>query len=223
MRVVLVSPEYAFNAGSICRVMANFGFSDLRIVDPKCDLSSVDAYRGAKHAKSVLEGAKIHATLEDACRGGGPVFGTTGILVRNKGTIRGTMPLSAFAAKYGKRKKITLVFGREGIGLSEREIDFCGGMVHVECSPAYPVMNVTHAAAVVMHSMYVAQERPSGGGEPPAADAEMRALFRVFGEISEKTRAKRSDVAFRRVCLRAKLNAFEARALLCALRKAASE
>ena len=58
-RIVLVEPQGALNVGSVARVMMNFGFNELFLVNPRCDLHSEDAFKMATHAKEILQKAKI--------------------------------------------------------------------------------------------------------------------------------------------------------------------
>ncbi|VVB97995.1 tRNA (cytidine(34)-2'-O)-methyltransferase [uncultured archaeon] len=215
IRVVLVEPAYSMNVGAICRAMKNFGYFELRIVNPKCGLRSVGAYKGAKHAKEILENAKTAGSLEEASRGCDLIIGTTGVKLRHKGTIRGVLPLRQFAKKSGyyKKRKLALVFGREGIGLSEDELNKCDLLINIETSPAYPVMNISHAAAVVLYSL---SQISGGQGEAPASGAELRALKRMFSGLSARFERKnmRAPVAFKRLISRAQINEQEAKALL---------
>ena len=57
--VVLVEPQGPLNIGSVCRAMMNFGFSDLRLVNPVADHLSEDARRMAVKAFSLLENARM--------------------------------------------------------------------------------------------------------------------------------------------------------------------
>lgn len=214
-RVVLVEPEYSSNVGAVCRVMKNFGLSELFVVNPKCEIRGTDAYKGAKHAKNVLESAKTVKKFGDAVRNCDSVIGTTGIKLRHKGTIRSAVGLREFAKKtdYYKDKKIALVFGREGTGLNEDELNGCDLLLHVEASPDYPVLNISHAAAIIFYSI----SRIEGGqAEKAPAKGELEALKRYFSGISKRfeRRNMRAPVAFRRIISRARINEQEAKALI---------
>lgn len=219
LRVVLVGPEYAMNIGYVCRLMKNFGFSELFLVNPKCDVRGIDAHKGAKHARGILLGARTVRSFRDAVKNCDEIIGTTGVKIRNKGTIRSAIGLREFAKMKGayKNKKIALVFGREGIGLKEDELNECDLLVHVEASADYPVLNISHAAAIILYSLSSA--KPSTG-EKPASGKETAALKSIFSEISSRfeRRNMRAPVAFRRVIARAGLNEHEAKALLNLLR-----
>ncbi len=195
--------------------MKNFGFSELVLVNPRCETRNVDAYKGAKHAKDILEKARVAASLDEAAEGCDIIVGTTGIRVRNKGTIRGVLPLRAFASKkkYYSGKSIALVFGREGIGLTEDELNKCDLLVHVETSPHYPVLNISHAAAIILHSISGFR---SCQKEKRASARELRALNMFMEKISSKFERKnlRAPVALKRVLSRAHANEHEVKALL---------
>lgn len=205
--VVLVGPEYDVNVGMAARVMKNFGFSGLRIVKPKCGLGP-DAVKYSKHAVGLLKKAKRFRTLGAAVKGCGFVVGTTGILKRNKGTIRSAVPLQEFCAGLGERggQRVALVFGREGIGLDEREISACDLLVHAEADAGYPVLNLSHAVAVVLYSVRAGLGKAGKVREERLSPSERRALTHMFNKMAARYRIRnpeRCKVAFARVLARA--------------------
>ena len=76
-RIVLVETQGALNVGSIARVMMNFGFNNLILVNPRCDPQSEDAFKMATHAKEILTNAKIVQSLENALQDCTRVVATT--------------------------------------------------------------------------------------------------------------------------------------------------
>ena len=58
-RIILVEPEYEINLGACARLMKNFDFPELWLVNPKADVKGKEAVKFAKHSKEVLENAKI--------------------------------------------------------------------------------------------------------------------------------------------------------------------
>ncbi|MBC2742930.1 MAG: RNA methyltransferase, partial [Desulfosarcina sp.] len=75
--IVLVEPQGPINVGSVCRSMMNFGFSDLRLVNPCSEYRSLDARRMALKAESILNNAPVFPTLEQALANCHLAFGTT--------------------------------------------------------------------------------------------------------------------------------------------------
>ena len=75
--VILVSTRNPLNIGAAARAMCNFGFADLRLVQPY-DLAFREA-RSAVGASSVLTDAKVFATVAEAVADCTLVIGTTAI------------------------------------------------------------------------------------------------------------------------------------------------
>ena len=77
IRFVLVAPRYGGNVGSAARVLKNFGFSRLELVEPREGADHEDAIRLAVDAADVLAAARTHATLDDALASASTVVGTS--------------------------------------------------------------------------------------------------------------------------------------------------
>ncbi len=73
--IVLVSPLYEGNVGFAARVMKNFGFTRLVLIDP-CTIGD-EALMRASHASDVLEQAE-RLTFEEVCSRSSIVIATTG-------------------------------------------------------------------------------------------------------------------------------------------------
>jgi tRNA/rRNA methyltransferase len=202
-RIVLVEPEYEMNIGAVARAMANFGFSDLAIVAPKCDPKGFDAIKFSKHARRLLESARTFKTLGEATRGCKLAVGTTGVIFRHwHSTIRSPISLEKFAEKARAQRegKIALIFGNEGVGLSEKDISGCDFLITIPASDAYPVLNLSHAVAIALYELSSLQPR----AYVPAGENEKEALIRAFGKITDRFSGQlrnpgKVKVAFRRM------------------------
>ena len=223
-RVVLVSPEYEMNVGAVARAMANFGVSDLAIVAPKCDPAGFDAIMHSKHARPLLEGARICKTLAQATRGCKLSVGTTGVIFRHwHTTIRSPISLEAFAkkAKAAKEGRIALIFGSEGVGLSEKDISSCDFLVTIPTADAYPILNLSHAVAITLYGLSAYAPRAF----VPAGENEKEALIRAFGMITDRfahelRNPRKVKVAFRRIIGKSMATDKECAAVLGVLRRA---
>ena len=226
-RVVLVSPEYEINLGAVARAMANFGVSDLAIVAPKCDPRGFDAIMHSKHARPLLESAKICKTLAQATRGCKLAVGTTGVIFRHwHTTIRSPISLEKFAqkAKGAKEGKIALIFGSEGVGLSEADISACDFLITIPTADAYPILNLSHAVAIVLYELSTYAPR----AYVPAGENEKEALIRAFSLITDKFSSelrnpRKVKVAFRRIIGKSMATDKECAAILGVLRRAERE
>jgi len=226
-RVVLVSPEYELNVGAVARAMKNFGFSDLSIVAPKCDPTGFDAIMHSKHAREVLEGAKICKTLAAATRGCKLAVGATGVIYRHwHETIRSPISLEAFAKKIASKRegKVALVFGSEGVGLSEKDISDCDFLITIPTSDAYPILNLSHAVAITLYELSTYAPRAF----VPSGEKEKEALIKAFSLIvdrfaSELRNPKKVKVAFRRIIGKSMATDKECAAVLGVMRRAGRE
>jgi tRNA/rRNA methyltransferase len=82
LRVVLVDPRYEGNVGSVARVMKNFGFHDLVLVNP-CKIEDFGLAMAA-HARDVLQMSRSFSSLQEALEGVSLVVGTTGKRLENE-------------------------------------------------------------------------------------------------------------------------------------------
>ena len=75
--IILVNPFDPQNVGSVSRIMLNWGMTELRVVDPRCDVLSDEAKRLAVGSVKVLENAKIFNTLQECVLDLNRVIATT--------------------------------------------------------------------------------------------------------------------------------------------------
>lgn len=226
-RVVLVEPEYELNIGAVARAMKNFGFGELVLVRPKCNHLGFDAIKYSKHAKDVLQGAKVCKTLAAATKGCKFSVGTTGILYRHwNETFRTPISLRQLKGKLkqAKQGRIALVFGNEGIGLSEKDISACDLIATIPSNKLYPVLNLSHAVAIVLYEL---SEYAVLGFEP-AGEKEKEALVSAFGLLTDKfghemRNPRKVKIAFRRMAGKAMLTDKECASILGVLRRTNTE
>ncbi|VVC01016.1 tRNA (cytidine(34)-2'-O)-methyltransferase [uncultured archaeon] len=226
-RVVLVEPEYELNIGAVARAMKNFGFSDLVFVNPKCDPKGFDAVKYSKHARDLLESAKTAKSLATATKGCKITVGTTGILYRHwDQTFRTPIALRSLAAKLGKEKegKVALIFGNEGIGLSEKDVSACDLLMAIPANKDYPILNLSHAVAIVLYEL----SGINTAYYTPAGEKEKEHLILAFSGLADHyanvlRNPKKVKVAFRRMVGRAMLSDKECASILGILRRTERE
>jgi tRNA/rRNA methyltransferase len=152
LSVILIEPETSGNIGSICRVMANFDFSELVLVQPKCEMDEA-AHRFAKNAQGILNGIRIadFSILKEFDF----LIGTTSKLGRDYNLSKTPLTPEAFSKKIAelKGKRIGLVLGREGNGLYNHEVEMCDFIVSIPTSKSYDSMNISHALAILLYEI----------------------------------------------------------------------
>jgi TrmH family RNA methyltransferase len=175
--VVFVEPESSGNIGSLARVMKNFGLRELVLVNPKCKTDQETKSR-AKHAFDIIERARI---VKDFGKIGefDFVIGTTGKITPDYDEVRCAISPKELAEQVKTKAKIALVFGREGIGLKNEELSLCDIVVHIPTDYKYPVLNVSHAAAIVFYELFSTKKELVR----KADKREKEVLFDYFDEI----------------------------------------
>ena len=204
VRIVLVGPKFEGNIGAVARSMANFDLDELYLIDP-CDIGD-EAYRRAKHGSHILDGAKTVDTLADAVEGCFLVVGTSGIVTKGeKNYVRVPISVSEFAGRLNDyEEKVAILFGREDIGLLQDELARCDLLITIPAGDSYPILNLSHAAAIVMYEV-----SKSVMSEPTPADTEEKEqIFSFFDDLLDsidypEQRKENTSVMFRRLMGRA--------------------
>jgi tRNA/rRNA methyltransferase len=226
-RVVLVETEYEQNLGAVARAMKNFGFSELRLVNPKCEPLGFDAVKFSKHARDVLEGAKVCKSLSEATKGCKFAVGTTGVLYRHwSETFRSPVSVRELRKALVKHTEgnVALVFGNEGVGLCEEDISACDMLVTIPTNKEYPILNLSHAVSIVLYEM---ADLPVLGFTP-AGEQEKERLVEAFSLLVERyaklmRNPRKVKIAFRRMVGKAMLTDKECASILGVARRAVRE
>jgi tRNA/rRNA methyltransferase len=220
-RIVLVEPIYSGNVGSVARVMKNFGFSELVLLNP-CELD-MPARVMSVHAYEIIENARIEFTLKEALSGSNTVVGMTGLHGK---TDNKHYRMPAYNPKKlkdklsGKGGIVSLVFGREDAGLSNEELEICDIVVNIPTSPEYPSMNLSHAVAVVLYELSDIE-----GGERYLADhSDVELLYEHIDEVMDDIEYKehkedKTKLMLQRIFGRAELTGREVQTLRGVLRR----
>jgi tRNA/rRNA methyltransferase len=151
--IVLVATLYEGNVGFAARVMKNFGFSRLVLVDP-CALGN-EAKARAAHARDILDGAE-RCTIED-------VFARSNIVIATTGTVSKSVCHSMRMPFYSPRElreriqdidgRISILFGRENWGLNNEEVKRSDMICTVPTTEEYPILNLSHAVGVICYEL----------------------------------------------------------------------
>jgi TrmH family RNA methyltransferase len=221
--VVLVAPKTPGNVGAVARAMANFGLSRLRIVEG-VPLDE-DAYKRALHAAPILEEARHFDDLPAALEGLDYTVATSGIVnINDKRHVRNALTPAQVAERIAPMEgTVGLVFGREDYGLYTDELAMCDVVVTVPTSPEYPVMNLSHAVAVILYELH--REIPLPHETIKASEAERDMLLAAFDHMLEATdypphKVKNTRVMLRRIVGRSTLSEWEYHTLMGVIQRA---
>ena len=181
--IVFVECETPGNIGFLARTMANFGLKNLVLINPP-KLTN-EAYYQATHGKYIVENAKIYPSLDDFYQSQRIDF-----KVASTGMAGGSYNLSRIPIRpeeLGKSlnvsNKIAILFGREGDGLSNKEIGDCDICVSIPTDPTYPIMNISHAAAIIFYELFKNKHDYRVEGLNESGDLEKKYLVKDMGEL----------------------------------------
>lgn len=206
--VILIEPEWASNVGAVARVMGNFDFKELILVNPKCNVLDLEGVKRAKHALPILKRAKSvkWTDLEKFDY----LIATTSKLGSDYNIPRLPITSAQLSSKLSKidlkRKKIGLVFGREGDGLHNNEIDKCDMVVSIPTSINYATMNLSHSVGVVLYEIFKGLETEKLGAKISlVSGAEKKKLLELIDskiskmEFTTTDKKKNMKVLWRRL------------------------
>lgn len=153
--VVVVEPKTPGNVGTIARAMKNFGFADLKLVDPPELDPDGEAYGFAGHAREdVLPNHEV-VTFDDVVERYHTV-GFTAIPNEDPTNhVRYPFKTPDVLGEHleGVDAETALVFGRERIGLTNDEIARLDEVCSIPANPDYPVLNLGQAATVALYEL----------------------------------------------------------------------
>jgi tRNA/rRNA methyltransferase len=221
IQIVLISPIYEGNVGFCARVMKNFGFSSLVLIDP-CDIGEEASLRAA-HAQDVLNEAK-KCTFDEVFESSSLIIATTGLVSK---TVCRSMRMPYFSpAEIRDQIKdingvVSILFGRENWGLSNDEVKRSDIICTIPTAPAYPILNLSHAVGVVCYEL---AHMPRGEYHL-AGRQEMEYLYqhidRFLDEIGHPSFKRQNTLLMmRRILGRSRLTAREASTIHGLLRRA---
>lgn len=199
--------------------MKNFGFTDLWLVRP-CKLGP-QAKAMAVHAGDVLRRARKVESLDDALKGARLAVGTTARDLPetpSRGPLLEPGELRSRAEAAGGR--VVLLFGPEDDGLRVEELALCDLMVRIPTHPAYPSMNLSHAAALLLYEMSGLEARPVPRATKVQVEGFLGHLDETLRDVGLSAPRRRRIVGnTRKMVGRANPTVVEVRVLRGALRK----
>jgi len=151
--VILSHPQLGENIGAAVRAMANFGLSDLRLINPRCGWPNEKARAMAAGAGGLIDATRVFASLEEAAADLNLVFATT---ARERGITKEVIT----PAEAGRRlrraaagEKTALLFGNERAGLDNDEISLCDCVITIPTAE-FASLNLGQAVLLVSYEWF---------------------------------------------------------------------
>lgn len=150
--VALVEPQYDINVGHIARVMKNFGYNRLYVVNPHF---GNEAVKFATHGKDVLTSAKT-TTLTELRKKFDVLVGTTALYAYSRlDVVRDSIDAVRLSQiiNVEREKNFCIILGRETSGLNNKELELCDLVVVIDTKTGYRTMNISHALAILLYEI----------------------------------------------------------------------
>lgn len=230
IKVVVVGIEGEVNLGFIVRLSRNFAVDELALVKPSINPWSEEVRRFAANGVVFMDSGKVkvYESLEEALKDTAISACTSAVVDIDSGDmLRKAINLEEFVNIAKNYDSIAIVFGRESTGLTRDEIAECDMLVHIEASPEYPVLNLSHAVAIVLYRMYKELGKHSVFDQIEKIDEEqVRLIDRYVDELvnlvaRDEWHRQAFSIMFRRFVRRATLSKQEAGLLITFIRRIA--
>lgn len=227
LRVVLVSSRNPLNIGAAARAMSNFGFTDLRVVNPY-DVAFREA-RSAVKSQYILEQARVSSSVAEALEGATLVVGTTALGHRDLHIPLYRLETGAQLLRHHLQTgKAALLFGSEKFGLSNEDMSHCHWLMRIPTREVHGSMNLGQAVAICLYEMKREAEEAVRGEYPkpetaPAEDLErltgvLMELLTISNYAQERT-LETTELKLRRMIRRFSLSQHDAEVLLGMMRQ----
>ena len=183
LRVVLVAARNPLNIGAAARAMSNFGFSQLRVVNPY-KLAFREA-RSAVGAANLLATAKEYKSVAEAVADCALVVGTTSARDRELQQPLRLLPEGAKLIRQRLRaSRVALLFGSEKRGLSNQDLSHCHWLLRIPTEAGHSSMNLGQAVAVCLYELIRAPKAKSASEKtPPTPAAQLERITKMLFEV----------------------------------------
>ena len=182
--IILVNPQLGENIGASARAMANFGLSELRLVDPRDGWPNDVARANAAKADHIIDGVRVFDTLEEALLDLNFVYATTARQREMLKPVRGPrVAAQTLRERHERGEKVGILFGRERWGLESVEVALADEIVTFPVNPAFASLNIGQAVLLMSYEWMGTGEAKLPIKEPDSLPARKEDLFGLFDHL----------------------------------------
>jgi tRNA/rRNA methyltransferase len=191
--IILSEPQLGENIGACARAMANFGLSDLRLVDPRDGWPSPKAEAMAAGAAPLIAAARIYGSVAAAVGELQLVYATT---ARDRAMAKPVLTPQEAARRLREAEArgvaTGILFGNERAGLTNDEVALADCVITIPTDPGFSSLNLGQAVLLVGYEWFKAGDttasvRIDHGAAQPAPREELIRLFEHLEEELEKS------------------------------------
>ncbi|MGE0281394.1 MAG: RNA methyltransferase [Rhizobiaceae bacterium] len=192
--IILVEPQLGENIGMVARAMANFGLSELRLVNPRDGWPNEKARAAASRADHVIDGATVFEDLRSALADIEFAVATTARERDNFKPVRG--PVEAALDLRGRDRagqRVAILFGREKFGLFNEEVGLADEIVTFPVNPAFASLNIAQAVLLMSYEWMksgLERETDTAFASPELEPAPKEQLHGLFDQLESALDAR---------------------------------
>jgi TrmH family RNA methyltransferase len=225
LRVVLVRTRNPLNIGAAARVMSNFGFLRLRVVNPY-EVAFREA-RSAVGAVALLASAEEFRSVTEAVADCALVVGTTAAGRRElQQPLKRLEDGARLIRKQLVSNRVALLFGSEKTGLSNEDISYCHWLMRIPTREKHPSVNLGQAVAICLYELsrdgkaapHLEKQKLAAAGELERLTRLLLDALHASGYLKPRSTAPTREKV-RRMVRRLKLSASDAELWLGMLRQ----
>jgi tRNA/rRNA methyltransferase len=223
LSVVLVNTRNPLNIGAAARAISNFGFSQLKVVNPY-QVAFREA-RSAVGASEILKSAEEYPGVAEAVSDCSLVVGTTAVGKREVKHLVHDLQEAAAVIR-AQSGRIGLLFGSEKRGLSNEDLSYCHWVLRIPTVENHRSMNLAQAVAVCLYEISRQSDSELQPQAPqPATALELDRFTGFLTDVLYASRYTKDDTLpstrekVRRLIRRLNLTSADSELLLGMLRK----
>lgn len=192
--IILVEPQLGENIGMVARAMANFGLSELRLINPRDGWPSEKARAAASRADHVIDAVKLYDDLPSAIADLNFIFATTARERDGFKPVRG--PVEAGRALRVRQRdglKTGILFGRERFGLYNDEVGLADEIVTFPVDPDFSSLNIAQAVLLMSYEWMksgLENETDTNFSSPEMLPATKEQLHGLFAHLEAALEAR---------------------------------
>ena len=190
--IILCEPQLGENIGTAARAMANFGITELRLVNPRDGWPSEKAKAAASSANHVIDNVQVFESLDETIADLQFVYATTARSREIHKSVRAPDQAAKKLVSYGKQGvKTGILFGRERWGLNNEEISLANEIITFPVDPNFASLNIAQAVLLQSYEWRIkafGQSLPFiTTEEAPATKAELNNLYKHLESALDAT------------------------------------
>ncbi len=183
---MLVRTRNPLNIGAAARVMSNFGFLRLRVVNPY-EVAFREA-RSAVGAAALLESAEEFKSVAEAVADCALVVGTTAAGRREvQHPLKRLEEGARLIRKQLASSRVALLFGSEKVGLSNEDLSHCHLLMRIPTREKHLSVNLGQAVAICLYELARDSKAMRRSEKPESATAGD--VERITGMLLDALRA----------------------------------